>query len=118
MSMDAIKQKGRRVENTLADYLQRWWPHAERRRLRGQRDAGDITGTPGVVWEAKASDSSRADGMRQLGREVDAADADYGVLVGRRRRYPVADWYATLRLEDVCRLLAEAGYADPREDAA
>ena len=117
MSMDAIKQKGRRVENALADYLRGWWPHAERRRLRGDADAGDITGTPGVVWECKASDQMRSEGMRQLASEVAADGAEYGVLVERRKRHDVSEWYATMTLEQACQLLAEAGYADPRQEA-
>jgi hypothetical protein len=43
------KAKGRDTENSCVEYLKAWGVlHAERRRLTGSKDCGDITGWPGV----------------------------------------------------------------------
>lgn len=67
------------------------WPHAERRALRGSRDAGDITGTPGVLWEIKggkaaatASDGQVREWHRRLTRKAVDEGADVAVLVLQR----------------------------------
>lgn len=83
---------GTRAETAVVRYLQpNGWPHAERRSLRGNLDAGDITGTPGICWEIKGGDAARNAGDLTIGRwmaelavEVTNAQADVGVLVVQR----------------------------------
>lgn len=92
------------------------WPSAERRALTGAQDCGDVTGTPGIVWEVKAGDAAKraSDGLVQLWldqTEVERvnAGADVGVLVLARagigapnaaRWWAVMRWAAMTRLHD------------------
>jgi hypothetical protein len=68
------------------------FPQAERRSLRGQLDAGDITGTPGLCWEVKGGEAARTASDHQVGlwlaeteTERVNAGADIGILVVQRR---------------------------------
>jgi hypothetical protein len=83
---------GTATESAVVRYLRTaGFPHAERRALRGALDAGDITGTPGVVWECKGGMAAKtaSDGLTQLWldetmRQVANAGADVGILVVQR----------------------------------
>lgn len=90
------------------------FPHAERRRLRGRADAGDITGTPGVAWSVKGGNVARAasDNLvvswlhrtEQIRRN---AGADIGVLVLARRGIGLLNagrWWAIIPADDLVRL--------------
>lgn len=87
------KQIGTAAETAVVRYLQAsGFPHAERRALRGQLDAGDIAGTPGVCWEVKggaaakdASDAQVADWLIETATETANSESDTGVLVLQRR---------------------------------
>ncbi|GAA1994216.1 hypothetical protein GCM10009799_20380 [Nocardiopsis rhodophaea] len=80
------------------------WPHAERRALAGAVDLGDITGTPGVVWEVKsgrtaeqAGDGLVADWLAETDTERQHAGADVGILITKRAGYGparAASWWA------------------------
>jgi len=86
---------GTAAETAVVRYLRdHGFPHAERRALRGARDAGDITGIPGVCWSIKggeaakdASDGLVEDWLSELERQRLNAKASYGVLVLQRRGY-------------------------------
>ena len=84
------KDIGTDAERAVVRYLQaNGWPGAERRALRGQSDAGDITGTPGVAWEVKSrtrpvSDAQITEWLHETELERREARADIGVLVIRR----------------------------------
>lgn len=104
---------GTRAETAVVRYLRdHGWPHAERRALRGNQDAGDITGTPGVCWSVKAGAYAANPSDRQIGEWLDELDkqrlnagAGWGVLVTRRQR--VGDpgrWWAWID----ARLIVEA----------
>jgi len=90
------------------------WPHAERRALRGGADAGDITGTPGIVWEVKGGNAARRAGdgqvyawMLETDRERRNAGADIGVLVVQRAGVGPANahrWWAVMSMADLGRL--------------
>lgn len=89
------KNTGTAFETALVRYLQEnGWPHAERRALSGNTDKGDVTGTPGLAWEAKAhatvTDGLIADWINQTRLEAKHANADLGVLVIKRPYKPVA----------------------------
>ena len=51
--------RGRALQNALAAYLTRWWPHAES--AGAGRQGSDVLGTPGVVWECKTARNFKAD---------------------------------------------------------
>lgn len=106
---------GTRAETAVVRYLQaNGWPNAERRRLRGRLDAGDITGTPGVCIEVKGGDQARyasdndiADWLAETWVERGNADADVGVLVVQRRGVGPTNagrWWAVMRLGDAMAL--------------
>lgn len=89
--MTRPKDIGTRFETELVKYLRAaGWRHAERRALSGSKDLGDVTGTPGLVWEAKAhatvTDGLIADWQNQTRLEARNANADLGVLVIKRPR--------------------------------
>ena len=91
------------------------WPHAERRALRGSADAGDITGTPGIVWEVKGGNAARRAGdgqveawLAETDRERRNAGADTGVLVVQRAGVGPANahrWWAVIPAGSLARLL-------------
>jgi hypothetical protein len=94
--------KGRVAENGLVSYLQAsGWPYAERRRLAGALDKGDVTGTPGVCWEAKYA-SGRISWwawMRETVTEQRNAGAAVGVLVVKPPSVGIVNvhkWYAAV----------------------
>lgn len=112
------------------------FPHAERRALAGAYDLGDITGTPGLVWEVKGGNAAKtaSDGqvekwLDETERERINAGADYGILVVQRAGIGAANadrWWAITRarfpqrdittrrtLADQCHILRGCGYGDP-----
>jgi hypothetical protein len=82
------------------------WPSAERRRLRGAKDAGDITGTPGVCWSVKggtaaklASDGRVQEWLDEVDKQKAHAGADIAVLVLQRKGIGTANagrWWALM----------------------
>lgn len=108
------KQKGTRFETELVDYLTtQGAPHAERRALAGTLDKGDVTGTPGVVWEAKNCQTmSLAAWVDEMLAECANASTRLGVVVHKRRGQNIRKAYCTLQLDQLCLLLREAGYLD------
>jgi hypothetical protein len=89
------KDIGTRYETAVVKYLLgHGFPHAERRALAGAADLGDITGTPGIMWECKAGQAAynASDGqveawLEECERQRMNARADIGVLVMDRRSY-------------------------------
>lgn len=108
------KIKGTRFETDLVDYLTtQGAPHAERRALAGTLDRGDVTGTPGIVWEAKNCQTmSLAGWVDEMLVECANASTRLGVVVHKRRGQNIRRAYATLQLDQLCILLREAGYLD------
>jgi hypothetical protein len=90
------------------------FPHAERRALRGAKDAGDITGTPGICWEVKggkaakyASDKVIAEWLDEASEEGINAGSDHAILVTARAGVGEANcgrWWAWLECADLVRL--------------
>lgn len=88
------------------------WPFAERRRLAGDKDRGDIAGVAGVVIEAK--NTARLD----LAGAVDEANVEAlndGTSLGvawikRKGRSFAEDGYVVMTGATFVRLLKEAGY--------
>lgn len=93
------------------------WPHAERRRLAGALDRGDIAGVAGVVIEAKNTN------RLELAAAVDEARAEagndntgvFGVSHGvawlkRKGKTAAEDGYVVMDGRTFMALLKEAGY--------
>lgn len=53
------RARGNALQNALAAYLARWWPHAES--AGAGRNGSDVLGTPGVAWECKTADNFKRD---------------------------------------------------------
>lgn len=103
------KDIGTAAETLVVRYLRdHGFPHAERRALHGNADLGDITGTPGLVWEVKGGDAAKTASDGQIAAWMDEtemertnAGAAYGFLVVARSRKNVRHWWAAV---DVCAL--------------
>ena len=50
----SIKATGRTAENQFVEFLRTRFPMAERRRLNGVLDRGDVSGVPRTVIEVKS----------------------------------------------------------------
>lgn len=98
---------GTKTETAVVKVLVRsGWPSAERKRLSGSFDKGDITGTPGVCFEVKGGDMARTASDLDIERwlietEIERINvrADVGVLVVHRKGvgYDHADrWWAIM----------------------
>ncbi|ALG06827.1 hypothetical protein [Kibdelosporangium phytohabitans] len=145
----ANRDKGARAELAVVKWLRdNGWPGAERAiatghrsRIRERADLGDITGTPGLVWQVTdRGDIEQLAVMTRRLAETDAqraaAHADYGFLVQRRRgaadpgkwwvhlgglnfalltrvEPPMFEGFVRLALSDLTRLLHRAGYGTP-----
>ena len=58
--MTRSKDIGTRAETQVVRFLAaNGWPSAERRALHGSLDQGDVTGTPGLVWEVKGGEAAK-----------------------------------------------------------
>lgn len=109
------KDIGTAAETAVVRYLRdHGFPLAERRALHGSTDLGDITGTPGLVWEVKggeaaktASDGQIAAWMDETEMERTNAGAAYGFLIVARRQKNVRDWWAALDVCALARLVAD-----------
>lgn len=112
----AAKAKGTAWETDLVRYLRaHGFPDAERRALAGALDLGDITGTPGLVWEAKHQRTFELAGwVDEAEVERINAGADYAAVVARRPRRPdPADAYVIVPLARYVTLVRQAGYGAP-----
>lgn len=109
MNPRAVKTKGRNAENAVVAYLAtHGYPHAERRRLTGVQDRGDIAGVIGRVVEVKDEKATDLAGwLTELAAEMANDGASDGAVFRKRRGYPfdparpetvanVGEWYAVL----------------------
>lgn len=106
----ANRRKGANTDRAVVTWLRaNGWPHAERAvrtaytaNGRTAPDPGDITGTPGIVWQV--TDRADLDQAAVLARRMSetetqrtAAGAHVGVLVQKRRGCAdPAGWFAWL----------------------
>lgn len=88
------------------------WIWAERRRLGGQYDKGDVAGLPGIVIEAKNEKGLNVGkNLNEAHAEMKNAGAEYGVAWLKRVGKPSAlDGYVVMDGETFIRLLKEAGH--------
>ena len=119
------KDIGTRAETAVVRYLAaHGWPLAERRALHGTQDLGDITGTPGLVWEVKGGEASQDPSDKQIEAwltetEVERyhAGATYGILICQRRRKSAGLWWAWLHTDMLAQLASGDVGIDPSEAA-
>lgn len=96
MKPASAKAKGRKAENEIVAYLQEnGYPEAERRRLSGVQDKGDVAGVRDVCIEVKNQKTHElANWLDQLFREMEHAKATWGAVMFPRIRKGVGGWYA------------------------
>lgn len=100
--MSRSKQKGTAAETAVVRYLRSLtydtlpaFPNVERRALSGGKDMGDIAGIPGWVIEVKAAETLKlAEWQRETLAEKANAEADYCLLVVKRKYKPIHQWDA------------------------
>ena len=96
------KAKGTAAEREVVQYLQRWWPTAERRALSGNKDKGDVTGISGIVVEIKAAERPLlASWKAETLNEQANAGATACMLVVKRKYKPVGTWDAYVPTESL-----------------
>jgi len=116
--MSKQRAKGTSFETAIVRYLQEnGFQYAERRALHGEADKGDITGTPGLAWECKNHKTLKiSEWIRETEQERINAKAEYGFLIVKRAGVGnPGEQYAMMTLDQLCRLLGDAGYGK-RED--
>ena len=109
----SAKAAGRSWERAICDYLiASGWPYAERRRLSGSTDRGDVAGLPGVVIEAKnTSGYDPAGALDEATRERDNDGAAIGVAwIKRKRHGSPSKGLVVMDGQTFVQLLKEAGY--------
>ena len=119
--MNASKQKGTAWESAVVRYLQKFWPHVERRTQAGAHDSGDISGIPGVVIEAKSSarawrlpewwNETQAEvGNVKAGNYFDDTPLTGALWIKRVGRTDPARGWVVMDGETYVRLLKDAGW--------
>lgn len=112
MKPGTAKRKGRETENGWVAWLRRnGWPDAERRRLTGSADQGDIAGVYDQTIEVKSAAEWQP--MKWL-RELDVEQANTGDTLGYVVARPKGkndpdDWVILMRPGQLLELLKEAG---------
>lgn len=100
-------------ESEIVRVLKLWgWPYAERRRLAGKYDRGDIAGVIGVVIEAKAAKKFDLSGwLDEASEERDNDHADLGAVWFKRRgKASAADGFVLMDGRTFMQLLTGADY--------
>lgn len=113
MRPSTAKAKGRATENQAVEWLrEQGWVNAERRRLHGSADQGDITGIPGMCIEVKsAAHWQPVEWLRQLDEEVENAEAQIGFVMARPKGgTDVEDWVIMMTPRQLIEMLAGLGW--------
>ncbi len=117
-SRATAKKAGTSWESAIVQALvDHGWPHAERRRLAGAKDRGDIAGIAGVVIEAKntarielaaAVDEARAEAKND---NTGVLGLSHGVAwIKRKGKSSPLDGYVVMDGATFLTLLKEANY--------
>jgi hypothetical protein len=113
MTPGTAKAKGRATENQAVEWLrEHGWVNAERRRLAGCEDQGDITGIPGMCIEVKSAAAWKpVQWLRETTVETVNAGADIGFCMARPKGGTnVDDWVVMMTPATLLKLLADAGW--------
>ncbi|GHJ59167.1 hypothetical protein NOK12_16850 [Nocardioides sp. OK12] len=96
----------------VAALVDHGWPHAERRRLAGALDRGDIAGVPGVVIEAKNTKSyDPAGALTEATREAANDNAPIAAAwIKRHGKTSATEGLVVISGATFMQLLKEAGY--------
>lgn len=114
MTPGTAKAKGRATENQAVEWLrEQGWVNAERRRLQGCEDQGDVTGIPGMCIEVKSAAAWKpVQWLRETTVETRNARADIGFVMARPKGGTnVDDWAIIMTPATLLKLLADAGWA-------
>jgi hypothetical protein len=106
----SAKKAGTAWESAIVRTLiEHGWPYAERRRLNGNADRGDIAGIPGVVIEAKNTKSyDLAGAVNEANREALNDQAPIGVAwIKRHGKSDPLDGYVVMDGATFLRLIQE-----------
>ena len=112
MKPATAKAKGRETENQAVAWLrEHGWVNAERRRLTGAEDQGDVTGAPGLCIEVKSAAAWKpVQWLRETTVETVNARADLGFVMARPKGgVNVDDWVILMTPATLFQLLGEAG---------
>ena len=107
------RSAGQRWETAIVSFLvECGWRYAERRRLSGANDKGDISGLPGVVIEAKDVAAIRlSEFVDEAETEKDNANAAVGVAwIKRKGKSDPGEAYVVMTGNQFATLLRDAGY--------
>lgn len=96
--MSKQRAKGTAFETAIVNYLrEQGFPYAERRAMRGNQDAGDIAGVPGIAIEAKNCKAIDLAGwMGEAETAARNAKVRRYAIWHKRRMKGVADSYVTI----------------------
>lgn len=107
------KHRGMRTQKVVAEWFAaRGWPWAES--AGAGRQGADITGMVDVAVEVKARNGFSP--MAWVRQAVAAAEGRVPIVVVRPNgmgETTLPDWPVIIRLDDLTRLLHQAGYGDP-----
>lgn len=118
MKPATAKAKGRETENQAVAWLiEQGWTEAERRRLQGVLDKGDVAGVPGFCIEVKSAATWKpVQWLRETTVEQANADEPYAFCMARPKGgTDVNDWVIMMTPAQLLQIL-EAGGLRPRND--
>jgi hypothetical protein len=107
------KAKGRATENQAVEWLiENGFPYAERRRLAGSEDLGDVSGIPGVTIEIKsAAEWKPVQWLKETRVEqMNNGDEMSFCMARPKATNNVDDWVFIVPSEVLLELLTEAGW--------
>lgn len=110
-SRATAKKAGTAWETEIVEVLiANGWPHAERRRLSGAHDKGDIAGVPGIVIEAKNTNRlAVAAAVDEACVEALNANAPVGVAWFKRKgKTSALDGYVLMSGDNFLRLIEDS----------
>lgn len=113
MKPGTAKAKGRETENQAVEWLrEQGWVNAERRRLAGVEDQGDITGIPGMCIEVKsAAQWKPVQWLRETEVERHNSEADVAFCMARPKGgTDVEDWVIMMTPRQLMAFLTELGW--------
>lgn len=117
MKPSTAKAKGRETENQAVEWLrEQGWTEAERRRLNGDTDKGDVAGVTGMCIEVKsAAEWKPVQWMRECTVETINARAELGFVMARPKGgVDVNKWAIIMTPATLMQLLTEAGRGPDR----
>ena len=113
MKPATAKAKGRATETQAVEWLRaNGYPYAERRRLAGAEDQGDITGMPGICVEVKSAAAWKpVQWLRETRAEMENSHSPVGFVMARPKGGTnVDDWVIMMHPDTLLSLLTDAGW--------